>query len=275
MATPLATIPAIVGLRFLHVLTAWADSRWALAVRGFTLANCLASHWRGPLLGLGHMPPTRSSSPAPRVDRFVLIEDDVLLCDLLAEVIRARFAPHSLRTFGDGAAGLKHCLADAPRLVVTDLMLPGVDGREIVRRVRARHPDTSFVVLTHALTPSLPAELLGLGVTGLVDKSCRSCQIESAIARVLEGGLYFSTQVPPVMGANKRAALSEPVPGVLTGREREIARLVAGGLISKEIADRLGLSPRTVEKERVQIMGKIGVSDLSGLIRWCVRHELV
>jgi len=214
-------------------------------------------------------------APAPTVGDFVLIEDDVLLCDLLARAIRARFAPRSLRTFGDGAAGLAHCLAAAPDLLITDLRLPGMEGREIIRRLHARHPGTRLMVLTSTVTPALPAELLALGVAGFIDKASPSDQVERAIERVLAGGLYFSAHVSPSPVADVRPMAEGPAPGVLTVREREVARLVAGGLISKEIAERLGLSPRTVEKERGQIMEKIGVRDLSGFIRWCVRHGLV
>lgn len=215
------------------------------------------------------------ASPVYALGHLVLIEDDVLLCDLLARALQARFTPRSLRTFGRGAVALQHCLAEAPALVITDLRLPDVGGCEIIRRVRARHPATRFVVITSALTPTLPAELLALGVAGLVDKASPADQVERAVERVLEGGLYFSTHVPPATAAPERpAAPGEVTPAVLSEREREIARLVSGGLISKEIAGRLGLSPRTVEKARGEIMEKIGVRDLSGLIRWCVRHGL-
>ena len=61
---------------------------------------------------------------------------------------------------------------------------------------------------------------------------------------------------------------------MLTARESEIARMVAGGMLSKEIADRLNLSVRTVEKERTRIMTKLGLRDLAGLIRWCLRSGL-
>ena len=215
-----------------------------------------------------------AASPASATGNFVLIEDDGLLCDLLARAIEARFAPRALRAFTDGTAALNHCLAAAPDLVITDLRLPGLEGREIIRRVRARHPDTRFVVLTSAMTPTLPVELLALGVTGFIDKASPSQHVELAIERVLAGGLYFSTHVSPSPTPKAGPGLEGPAPSVLTAREREIARLVAGGLISKEIGERLALSPRTVEKERGQIMGKIGVRDLSGLIRWCVRHGL-
>ena len=220
--------------------------------------------------------PMSAEPPTPASDavHIVLIEDDVMLCDLLARAIMARFAPRTLRTFHDGAAGLAQCLAHPPDLLITDLRLPGVEGREIIRRLRARHPGTRCVVLTSAATAGLPAELLGLGVGGFVDKGSPVDHLERAIERVMAGGLYFSTQVKPAATAEARPAADGPAPSVLTEREREIARLVAGGLISKEIAERLGLSPRTVEKERGEIMAKIGVRDLAGFIRWCVRNGL-
>ncbi len=204
---------------------------------------------------------------------IVLVEDDVLLRDLLARALVARFAPRTLRTFGDGTAALEQCLANPPELLLVDLRLPGVDGREIVRRVRARHPRLRCIVLTSTVTSSLPAELLALGVSGLVDKASPAEHVERAVERVLAGGMYFSTQMTSGL-ATLRPMPEGPSPSVLSERQREIARLVTGGLISKEIAERLGLSPRTVEKERADIMEKIGVRDLSGFIRWCVRNGL-
>lgn len=214
------------------------------------------------------------SDPAPSAYHMVLVEDDGLLCDLLAKAIVARFAPRTLRTFRDGTAALEQCLANPPDVLVADLRLPGVDGREIIRRVRARHPGTRCIVLTSAVTAALPAELLTLGVSGFVDKDSPADHLERAIERVLAGGMYFSSQMSPAAVATVPAAAEGPSPTVLTEREREIARLVAGGLISKEIAERLGLSPRTVEKLRGEIMEKVGVRDSSGLIRWCVRNGL-
>lgn len=196
------------------------------------------------------------------------------MCDLLAQVIKQRFSPRSLMTFSDGTAGLKHCVATPPDLLITDLRLPGVEGLAIIRQVRARHPATRCVVLTGAITSGLPAELLSLGVAGFIDKASPLEHVERAIERVLAGGMYFSTQVAPSPVVEPRPVAPGPGPAVLTPREREIVRLVAGGLISKEIGERLGLSPRTVEKERGEIMEKIGVRDLSGLIRWSVRHGL-
>ncbi len=218
-------------------------------------------------------PGTPAAAPA---GNFVLIEDDTLLRELLARVIVQRFAPRSLQVFGDGTSGLNHCLASPPDLLITDLRLPGTEGRDIIRRLQAKHAGTRFVVLTSQVSPALPAELIALGVAGFIDKTSPLEHTERAIERVLAGGLYFSANVSPSPAPRIGAADGHgPPPGVLGEREREIARLVASGLFSKEIGDKLGLSPRTVEKERVLIMEKLGVRDLPGLIRWCVRNGLV
>ena len=206
----------------------------------------------------------------------VLIEDDGLFRDLLGHAMRERVRPRSFSVFDNGAAGLAHCLETPPDLLMVDLRLPGMDGRDVVRRLRAVHAQIRYLVLTGHVTNALPAELIALGVAGFVDKSATLDQVQRAIERVLGGGLYFSANVTPQPAAfvGRAAADAGLDPAVLSEREREIVRLVAAGLYSKEIADRLGLSPRTVEKERVAIMQKLEVGDLAGLIRWSVRHGL-
>lgn len=210
--------------------------------------------------------------------RLVLVEDDALLCDLLGKTLRERFSPESFYAFKAAAPALNHCLEEVPHLVVTDLRLPDMDGRELIRRLRLREESVRFVVITNNITPVLPGELIALGVAGFVDKASTFEHIERAVQRVLAGGMYFSAEVSPAPSVYSKSPFGTdgegPPPSVLSERESEIARMVAGGLLSKEIADRLELSVRTVEKERMRIMTKIGVRDLAGLIRWCLRSGL-
>ncbi len=215
-------------------------------------------------------PVTRS----PADSRFVLIEDDTLLRELMTRALQAKFSPRALVAFSDAPAGLAHCLAEPPELLITDLRLPGMDGRDVIRRLRARNVPTRFIVLTSNVTPALPAELIALGVGGFIDKSSPLDHAERAVERVLAGGLYFSASVGPSPSPFLTAADDQagPPATILSTEETEIARLVAAGLFSKEIGDRLNLSPRTVERKRVQIMEKLGVRDLPGLVRWCVRR---
>ena len=212
----------------------------------------------------------------PTACRFVLVEDDGLLRELLAEALRQRFEPRELRAFGEGAPALAHCLAEPVDLLIADLHLPDLDGREIVGRLRARQRPTRVIALTAETHATLPAELIALGVAGYVDKQSPLEQIERAVRRVLAGGIYFSAGVAPESPAPILAQqrTSEPGPAVLTERERAVVRAVARGLSSKEVAASLELHVRLVEKERARAMTKLGVRDLAGLIRWALRHGL-
>ena len=126
-----------------------------------------------------------ASSPASSSDqlRLVLVEDDALLCDLLSQTLRERFAPGSFHAFGAATPALQHCLQEPPHILITDLRLPDLDGRELIRRLREREESVRFVVITSNSTPVLPGELIALGVAGFVDKSSTFEHIERAVRR--------------------------------------------------------------------------------------------
>ncbi len=193
--------------------------------------------------------------------------------------------------FGDGRTGLDYCLREKPGLLVVDLFLPGMHGLEIVREVRAKLPATRILVLTGHPDGDLPARLIAQGVHGFVDKAEPLSYVLQAVEAVMTGGMYFATNVAPKAASNAGSTASlphtppsvkpgPPAPSIaavqaLSAREIEVARLVAEGFSSKEVASRLNLSVRTVEKHRANIMEKIGVREVASLVRWCVQSGLV
>lgn len=198
------------------------------------------------------------------------------MADLLALALRSHLGITQTKVFSSGKKAVAHCLAECPDLLIVDLGLPDTNGRDVVRALRRRWPALRVIVMTGQLSPALPGEMLSLGVSGFVHKSSSLEEMETAVRRVLENGLFFSAGAKwshAVSGASR--AHAGPPPSTLTEREIEIARLVAGGLISKEVAARLELSPRTVEKARARILAKLKLRDLPSLVRWCVQHGLV
>jgi DNA-binding NarL/FixJ family response regulator len=191
-------------------------------------------------------------------------------------------------SFKDGKTAVDHCLKDPPGLLIVDLYLPGMHGLEVVREIRAKLPATRILVLTGHPDGDLPARLISQGVHGFVDKSAPINYVIQAIESVIAGGMFFATNVPPKTSA---AGAQQPKvePSVKTGppvasldaiktlsaRELEVIRLVAEGHSSKEIADRLDLSVRTVEKHRANIMDKINVKEVASLVRWCIHSGIV
>lgn len=177
--------------------------------------------------------------------------------------------------FGLGRPGLEFCLAEKPDMLVVDLMLPDINGMEIAREVRKALPDMKILVITAHPSERLPADLMLLGVNGYVDKTEPIEYVLSAVETVRSGGMFFASRVRAKGGAAGLMPSRPPLEVPLTEREQEIARLVAAGQMSKEIAAKLNLSVRTVEKHRANIMEKVGVREVASLTRWCIQAGLV
>lgn len=233
---------------------------------------------RSQILATVSVPSLQSKVAAisPQAANFVVIEDEVLFLDLLSNLLRQHFQPANLQAFSAGRDGLRHCLTQPVDILLVDLGLPDIDGREIIRQAVAQQRRPRVVVLTGMVDGTLPAELVALGVAGFVDKAAPLEHALRAVERVLAGGMYFFAGVTPnASGLALRSSASRTTsPSVLTPRERDVARLVASGLSSKEIAQQLNLSTRTVENYRAHLMQKIGVRDTAGLVRWSLENGL-
>jgi DNA-binding NarL/FixJ family response regulator len=223
--------------------------------------------------------------------RAVIIEDEAVFRHMLSTALNRVRGLTVAGEFSDGRSGLDYCLKEKPGMLVVDLFLPGLHGLEVVREVRAKLPATRILVLTGHPDGDLPARLIAQGVHGFVDKSEPLNYVLQAVETVMGGGMFFATNVPPksASDAGSLASLPHTPPSTkagpatpslaavqaLSAREIEVVRLVAEGFSSKEVAVRLDLSVRTVEKHRANIMEKIGVREVASLVRWCVQSGLV
>ncbi|MBI5381230.1 MAG: response regulator transcription factor [Opitutae bacterium] len=211
----------------------------------------------------------------------VLIEDETLVRHMLRIAVEEVSGLKVTAEFGDGREGLEYCLRKPPTLLICDLLLPGMHGFDVITALREKHPEVHILVLTSKSDANLPAQFAALGVQGFVDKTKPLPLLLEAIEEVASGGIYIATK------GNTPEPLHQPEHGPaphlpvvagadpLTPREIEVAKLVAEGFASKEIADKLTLSVRTVEKHRANIMDKAGVRDVASLTRYCIHYGLV
>jgi DNA-binding NarL/FixJ family response regulator len=213
--------------------------------------------------------------------KTVIIEDDAVFRLMIGKALRRMKGLVVTGECADGREGLDFCLRENPDLLVVDLFLPTLHGLEIIKQVRRKLTGTLILVLTGRPDAELPAKLIAEGVNGFVDKTEPLSYMLQAVDTVVKGGMFFAAHVPPKTGggaAPAGAAADDPsVAAVqkLTPREIEVARMVSGGLSSKEVADRLNLSVRTVEKHRANIMVKLGVREVASLVRCCVQAGIV
>jgi DNA-binding NarL/FixJ family response regulator len=165
-----------------------------------------------------------------------------------------------------------------PEVLVVDLMLPGLNGLEVTRQVKQRLPQTRVVVLSmHANEPYV-LEALKNGASGYVLKDSSGTDLVLAVKQVLGGQRYLS---PPLSERAVEAYLQrsqdtsfDPY-DALTEREREVLHLAAEGMSNPDIANRLSISPRTVETHRANLMRKLGLRTQTDLIRYALKRGIL
>ncbi len=168
-----------------------------------------------------------------------------------------------------------------PDVAVLDISMPYMTGVEAARIVKKSYPTVGVLILTIHEDEEYIQEIVLTGADGYVLKDAGKKEIFDAVRTIANGGTFFSSQVSKVLldGMVKRTRGSDPFPHVgekkLTNRETEILRLVAEGLTSKQIADKLFLSVTTVNRHRTNIMKKTNIHDAVGLVKYAIRKKII
>ncbi len=169
-----------------------------------------------------------------------------------------------------------------PQMVLLDIILPDVSGVEIARRLKEEHPAIKIIMLSSEVSEELITELLDIGVDGYLCKLAKSKDIQRAIATVAGGMSYYGRSVARLMfdiymkqRHGEHGAKKKKMPKTkLTDKEKEVIKLLSDGLTIKEVADRLRISPRTVNSYKSTILTKLGFSHTVDLIKYAVKEGL-
>jgi DNA-binding NarL/FixJ family response regulator len=178
---------------------------------------------------------------------------------------------------GDGQAAVRLAIALRPDVVLLDVGMPGLNGLEVAGRLAAQDPAMKVVILSMHTSEEYVLRAMRAGCAGYLLKGSAVSELEVAVRAVARGETYLSPAVSKhVMDdyVRRTGGAADPI-DALTPRQREVLQLVAEGHTSKNIADRLGLSFKTVEAHRAQIMERLGLHDVAGLVRFAVRMGLV
>jgi DNA-binding NarL/FixJ family response regulator len=210
--------------------------------------------------------------------RIVLIEDHTIL----REGLRALFASEPefevVGEFGDGREAVARIASLEPHLVLTDLSMPRMNGIEAIREIRKRVPGAKMLALTVHKTEEYVRAALQAGAHGYLLKESSHAELLTAARKVLGGRTYITPEI---------AGLFPDAPGdgipperktrweTLTGREREILKLIAEGSKNKDIARTLFISIKTVEKHRSNLMEKLGVHNAQALTALAIEKKLI
>jgi len=205
----------------------------------------------------------------------LLADDHAILMDGLVHVLRQDFDVVGVAR--DGRSMIEMAKDKRPDVIVSDISMPQLNGLDAARILRKDLRSTKFVFLTmHADLP-LVEEAFRVGASGFVLKMCDADEFVKAIHSVAKG----STYITPLLAGDLISVLmtagakESPREGPLTSRQREVLQLLAEGKTMKETASVMGISTRTAESHKYEIMRQLGVETSAALIRYAVRIKLV
>ena len=220
-----------------------------------------------------------TAGAASSASRSGMRRSTVLLADDHA-IVREGLA----RLFGEqefevvGAVGDGHLLVDAakrlrPDVIVTDISMPGLSGLDVLARLKTEGLDSKIIVLTMHADASLATMALRAGASGFVLKEAAGEELLAAVRQALQGRVYLT----PVLTKDVMERMSgsaESAEPQLTPRQRDVLRLIVKGQRMKEIAANLGLSTRTVETHKYEMMETLGLHSTAELVRYALDRRL-
>ena len=178
---------------------------------------------------------------------------------------------------GNGGEVLELARKHRPDIVLLDISMPGIGGLEASAQLKQELPEVRVVMLSMHANEEYVLQSLRAGAAGYMLKDSATAELELALQAVMRGESYFSPPISKQMveGYVQRVGAEQPAADHLTPRQRQVLQLIAEGLSTKEIAYRLELSVKTVETHRAQLMERLQIRDIAGLVKYAIRSGLV
>lgn len=209
--------------------------------------------------------------------RVLVVDDHAILREGICSLLSLR---DDIRVVGEAANGreaLQQVARTLPHVVLMDISMPGMDGLEATRQLKATYPNIRVLILTQYADDKYVSSLLEAGAVGYVLKRSGGEEIVAAIRSVRHHGAYLSPEVAHqvVTQRQQRPTRRPKNTSGLTRRELEVLALIVEGLSSREIAERLYIAHKTAMVHRTNIMRKLGVHKSTELVSYAIREGLV
>ena len=207
--------------------------------------------------------------------RILVVDDHAIMRDGIRALLNLRDDIEIVGEASEGNEAIEKAEELAPDVIVMDIAMPGMDGLEATRRITKKNPKVKVLVLSQHDNREYILSAIKAGVVGYVPKRALGLELVSAIRAVHQGDSYlYPSAAAAVIRDYLKGAVKEPYDR-LTAREREILTLIAEGHTSREIADKLFISLKTVLGHRTKIMEKLDLHNRSELIKYAIRKGLI
>ena len=211
--------------------------------------------------------------------RVFLADDHAILRECIRLLLRKVPDIEVVGEAGDGEEAVAKVEQLAPDVVLMDITMPGLNGLEATEQIKGKNPQVKVLILTMHETDQYLSGMLRAGASGYVVKTTVSSELISAIRIVHQGDVYLYSSIARMLVEDylqrvKRGEEKTSYEG-LTGREREILMYIAEDKKNKEIADLLGISVRTVQAHRTNLMDKLGAHDRTELVKYAISKGII
>lgn len=209
--------------------------------------------------------------------RMLIADDHALVRAGIRALLQGLEGVEVVAEAGDGREALAGVESHRPDVLLTDIAMPRMNGLELAARVARDFAATRVIILSMHSSEEYACRALQSGAAGYLLKDSGLAELELAVRAVARGETYLSPAVSKHVIADylDRTGAARDRPGALTPRQREILRLIAEGQTTKGIARRLDISVKTVEAHRAQLMDRLDIRDVAGLVRHALRIGLI
>ncbi len=222
---------------------------------------------------------SRTNNGTQPTVRIVVVDDHLFMRELITAMLTRQDGAYKVVAEESDAAGaIRACAEHAPDLVILDINLPDISGIDAVPRIKQASPATRILLCTAYVTDDRILDALRSGAHGFVEKTNTWKDFSDAIDRVSRGEHYFSSHHSnELLGVTPpgRDAIAPGSTVALSPREKEVLTAIAEGSTSKEIATKLGISVATVDTHRANLMSKLHIRNVAGLVVLAFRAGLV
>ncbi len=167
--------------------------------------------------------------------------------------------------------------AHQPEVAVLDITMPGLNGIQVITQLRVDHPRVRVIVLSMHENEEYVRQALRAGAAGYLLKDSSPLELELAVRAVAQGGSYLTPTVSRHVVSDyvRRASDQDDLSDGLTPRQREVLQLISEGQTNQQMATGLNLSIKTIETHRSQLMDRLDIHDVAGLVRYAIRSGLI
>jgi len=209
--------------------------------------------------------------------RVLLADDHALVRAGIRALLQGLEGVTVVAETGNGAEVLELARMHRPDVVLLDISMPGLSGLDVSAQLEQELPEVRVVLLSMHANEEYVLQALRAGAVGYMLKDSATAELELALKAVMQGETYLSPRISKqvVEGYVQRVGADQPASEKLTPRQREVLRLIAEGHSTKGIAHHLELSVKTVETHRAQLMERLQIRDIAGLVKYAIRNGLV